>query len=413
MIEIIPFSAPTYWMNFSAHMAVSSGATLGDVERAMRPYLNHVEAHRGEFERAKAIAPLSFDGKPAAVPEDLAQAMFKATPVWCGGWLAEGERLAGTAESFRSKGQLITAGEIFRRASVLVSFAEWSMLLSPQKREVFDRGRALCASAMDLLGAHHEKVTLPYAEQELEGMFWPAPGPGPHPTAVCFNGLHSSMEWFWQVGLIRELNRRGVSAFVFDCPGSGSARFHKNIHLEPETERYAKVALDYVLSRGDVDPDRVASVGCSFGGYRTVRAASSDPRFRVCLAWGALYDIPAQAAMSGLDARTMMWFMGVSSLEELMAKRPKFSLEGVIQDLNCDLVVFHGAADMQVPVEHAQRVIDKAVNARSKELHVYGAVGGGAGEQHCHLDNLGTALGHMTDRVAALLQASPLGGGTR
>lgn len=34
MFELIPFSTPTYWMNFSAHMAVSSGAAMGDVERA-------------------------------------------------------------------------------------------------------------------------------------------------------------------------------------------------------------------------------------------------------------------------------------------------------------------------------------------------------------------------------------------
>ena len=47
------------------------------------------------------------------------------------------------------------------------------------------------------------------------------------------------------------------------------------------------------------------------------------------------------------------------------------------------------------------QVIAEAVNARSSELHVYTEEDGG--EQHCHLDNLGTAMGHMTDRVAALL----------
>lgn len=63
-----------------------------------------------------------------------------------------------------------------------------------------------------------------------------------------------------------------------------------------------------------------------------------------------------------------------------------------MSSLTCDLVVFHGAADMQVPVGHAHRVIEEAANARSKELHIYAAEDGG--EQHCHLDNHGTALGH-------------------
>src|SRR5438445_5783466 len=186
------------------------------------------------------------------------------------------------------------------------------MLLGPGKREAFDRGRNLCMTAIDLLGEKYEEVKIPYADTELDGMFWPAAGEGRRPTAVCFNGLHSSMEWFWQIGLIRELNRRGISVLVFDCPGSGTARFHKGLHIEPETERYAKPALDYVLSRDDVDPHRVAAVGCSFGGYRTVRAASTDSRFRMCLAWGALYGIPepqkpadaegdAPSGMNGLD----------------------------------------------------------------------------------------------------------------
>lgn len=85
----------------------------------------------------------------------------------------------------------------------------------------------------------------------------------------------------------------------------------------------------------------------------------------------------------------------------MVQKIPRFTLESVIEDLACDLAAFHGAADMQVPVAQARQVIAEAVNARSSELHVYTAQDGG--EQHCHLDNLGTALGHMTDRVAALL----------
>ena len=174
-----------------------------------------------------------------------------------------------------AQGQGLTAGDIYRRAAVLITYAEWTMLLSPEKRQAFDRGRHLSLKAMELLGERFEKVSIPYRGVTLEGMFWPAPGGGRRPAAVCFNGLHSSMEWFWQVGLIRELNRRGVSVLVFDCPGSGTARFHLGVHMEPETERYARPAMDALLTRSDVDPDRVAAVGCSFGGYRTVRAAST------------------------------------------------------------------------------------------------------------------------------------------
>jgi len=107
--------------------------------------------------------------------------------------------------------------------------------------------------------------------------------------------------------------------------------------------------------------------------------------------------------MNGLDARTMAWFFGAQSAAEIAEKVPRFTLSQVIGKLSCDLVVFHGAADMQVPVAQAQQVVDEAVAARSREIYIYTAADGG--EQHCHLDNVSTALGHMTDRVAALLDA--------
>lgn len=410
MLELIPFSTATYWMNYSAHNAACAGVSMGDIARAIAPYLKHVETHRAAFEEAKAKSPLRFDGQPSAVPEAFIPVLLEGNPIWCDGWIAEGERLAAVADGFLAKGQRLTAGEIYRRASVLIGYAEWTMLLSPRKRAAYDRARDLTLKAIDLLGERYEPVKIAYGDVELEGMFWPAPGGGRRPAALCFNGLHSSMEWFWQVGLIRELNRRGVSVMVFDCPGSGSARFHLNVHMEPETERYARPALDALLARDDVDPARIAAVGCSFGGYRTVRAAATDPRYRMCLAWGALYGIAAQAGnssgssgMNGLDAQTIAWFFGVKSPEEFVDKLSRFTLEPVMQDLACDLVVFHGAADMQVPLAQAQRVVDEAISARSVEFNVYTAADGG--EQHCHLDNAGTAIGHMTDRVAALLSA--------
>ena len=408
MLELVPFSAATYWLNYAAHNAACAGASLGDIARATRPYLNFVEANRAVFERAKALAPLKFDGASTTVPAELLPVLLDGAPIWCQGWLDEGERLAAVADRFAAAGQRLTAGDIYKRASVLISYAEWTMVLSPEKRQAFDRGRNLALRAIELLGERYEQVAIPYGDVELEGMFWPAPGEGRRPTAVCFNGLHSSMEWFWQVGLVRELLRRGVSVLTFDCPGSGTSRFHLDVHMEPKTELYARPALDAVLARDDVDPERVAAVGCSFGGYRTVRAAATDPRYKMCLAWGALYglgeprDGGGAAGMNGLDARTMAWFFGAAgSPEQMLAKVAGFTLAPVLADLACDLAVFHGSADLQVPLAQARRVVDGAVNARSTELHVYSPDDGG--EQHCHLDNVGTAMGHMTDRVAELL----------
>lgn len=415
MIELVPFSAATYWVNYSAHIAVACGASLGDVALANRPYLAHVEANRDRFAQAKVVAPLHPDGSPSVLPFDMVEMVEAAMPVWCDGWLREGERLARLGETLSDEGRMTTASGLFRRASVLIGVAEYSMTVGAEKAAAFDRARGLCHRTMELSGTGFEEVAIPYGDDTLDGLFWPAEGEGPHPTAILFNGFHTSMEWFWQVGLVDELLSRGVSVLAFDCPGSGTARFHKDVHVEPRTERYATAAVDFVLTRDDVDPGRLASIGASFGGYRCVRAAATDPRFTVCLAWGALYEIPLAptaggaptgvpaAAMNGVDIETLVWCMGIKPGDDADAIRSSVSLEGLTEQIRCHLVVFHGAGDQQVPVAQARRVVDEAVNARSRELVVFTADEGG--EQHCNLDNPGTALGLMADRVATLLGA--------
>lgn len=414
MLELIPFSAPTYWLNYTAVSATTMGPTMGDVALAIKPYLDYVEQNREFFERAKREVPLKFDGSFQTVPDDLAEQFFKLIPIWTGGFIDWGEKLAQRADEFFADGAHFTAANLYRRSASLLAIAEWSMQHGPDKKGLFDRSRLLGMRAMQLSGANFEAVRIPYKDTFLHGLFWPAGKPGEkRPVAVCFNGMHSYMEWFWQNGLVDELLKRGISVLTFDCPGSGYARFHQGLHLNPKTETYAKAAVDWLESRSDVDFSNLVSFGCSFGGYRTLRAASFEKRFKACVAWGAFYEWPqarqkregkpltAPVGLSGLSRETMFWFNGVTNEKDFVELRSQFSLEGIIDKLECDLVIFHGSSDTQVTLQQAKDAFNGAVNARSKELIVYTPEDGG--DQHCHLDNLPTALGHMADKVAALV----------
>lgn len=42
---------------------------------------------------------------------------------------------------------------------------------------------------------------------------------------------------------------------------------------------------------GDVDPERLALIGYSFGGYLAPRAAAFEPRIRACIADSLLVDV--------------------------------------------------------------------------------------------------------------------------
>src|SRR5262245_14763636 len=53
--------------------------------------------------------------------------------------------------------------------------------------------------------------------------------------------------------------------------------------MRPDSENVIRPVVDYVLSRPEVDPDRIALIGWSFGGYVAPGAASSEPRVAACI----------------------------------------------------------------------------------------------------------------------------------
>ena len=49
------------------------------------------------------------------------------------------------------------------------------------------------------------------------------------------------------------------------------------------------------------------------------------------------------------------------------------TLEGIIDQVTCPLLVVHGANDRQVPLEQAERTVHRAINSPRAELRIFTA----------------------------------------
>ena len=58
----------------------------------------------------------------------------------------------------------------------------------------------------------------------------------------------------------------------------------RGIPFRPDWEAVITPVVDFALGRPGVDPDRLAIVGRSFGGYLAPRAASAEHRLAACVA---------------------------------------------------------------------------------------------------------------------------------
>jgi dipeptidyl aminopeptidase/acylaminoacyl peptidase len=101
------------------------------------------------------------------------------------------------------------------------------------------------------------------------------------------------------------------------------------------------------------------------------------------------------------------WVFGGKTIEDTMEIVRQMTLEGIADKITCPLLIVHGENDRQVPLWHAQRTYEKAVNSPGRELKICRLADGGA--EHCGADNSSLVVDYMTDWVAEKLGACPEG----
>ena len=374
MIEYFP---KNYVWNLSVNIALAMGANPGEVDIMCRRL---VEAS----ERAQ-------DGGT----DDFLR-------VWC----EQADRLVELAEEDLAQGRRLSAGTKLGRAATYYLTAERMQSVDHEPRKAIYRRTLDCfARFIELNDENCEVVEFPYEGKTLKGLFVSA---GPKaPCMALFNGLDSTKEMIYGCGWQQALARRGVSSIAIDQPGVGEALRLQGLPAIVEAERWAGAAIDYLRTRADVDE---AFIGCgawSLGGYYAPRAAAMEPRFKLCVAWGANYDWGEMQhkRLAGQGDQPVphywkhvQWVWGKTTLEEFMDFVPQVTLAPVIERIRVPFLVAHGSNDRQIPVAYAHTQYEKAVNSPKRELKLFTPREGGI--EHCSADNQTNARDYLCDWIA-------------
>ena len=259
-----------------------------------------------------------------------------------------------------------------------------------------------------------EHVEVPYEGASLPALLVHAErsAPGPGPAMVYFDGFDVTKEIQFFKG-VAELAARGIACLIVDGPGNGEAIRFRGLVLHHETERYGRAAYEFLAARPEIDPGRIGVMALSLGGYYAPRAASLEPRFACCIAWGAQWDYYETWAerFRKLDAGTLpslsvpwqhlLWIFGVQSREEAMQRLEGFRLDGIVQQMRCPFLLLHGEGDEQIPMALARRCFD-AVGSAHKKFRVFTREEGGY--HHCQIDNVSIGVAAMWDWLEAVLE---------
>jgi alpha-beta hydrolase superfamily lysophospholipase len=210
--------------------------------------------------------------------------------------LVAGDRLSATAAKSAASGCRTSAREAYMQAANYIFYATHFVnpIAAPdafafdwvRHQELWDKAAALLEPPADYLPFPYEKTTLP-------GYFFRVDDSGKRrPLLILNNGNEGGTLTAWTMGVAAALER-GYNAYTFYGPGQGTALLQQKLFCRPDWEKVISPLLDYLLIRREVDPERIALLGISEGGYLAPRAAAFDFRLAACIADPGVWDISA------------------------------------------------------------------------------------------------------------------------
>jgi esterase FrsA len=305
---------------------------------------------------------------PADVKEAFASIHTKDRDEWAAAFIAVGDRYMNEAKSLDATDPK-KADADYVRAWHLYSFGKWPFPGSPGKQRAYEKDIDAFLAHTRSWDPPMQVVHIPFEDKEIIGYLrLPKNARGPVPLVIAVNGLDSRKEDLAES--FSAILPYGIGYIAVDAPGTGQAPIKAGLTADRE---FSKI-LDYLQTRSDVDHNRIAIHGVSWGGYWSTKmaivghnrlkgaSAQSPPIdgfFQKDFLMNSLVgnreylfdQIPALSAI----------FDHIDNLDQLADFLPKMSLvqEGLLGKPMAPMLVIGGALDTQVPISDIYLLLSK------------------------------------------------------
>jgi pimeloyl-ACP methyl ester carboxylesterase len=289
-------------------------------------------------------------------------------------YLSEGEKLAATDPE--------KANADYLRAWRLYSFGRWPVPTSPGKQRSYEKALAAFRAHTRFLDPPLQIVRIPFESKEIIGyMRLPKNATGEVPMVIAINGLDSRKEDLSES--FAAILPFGIGFLAVDGPGTGESP----IKVTENAERMLSRVIDYLEDRPEVDKNRLAVHGVSWGAYWATKLAVVE-RSRIK---GASAQSPPTDEFFQRDflmhsllgnreylfdqvPALMNIFDGVHDLDSLSANLEKMSLvaQGVLDRPAAPMLVLAGVKDTQVPIADIYLLLSKGVTPKTAWINPQG-----------------------------------------
>lgn len=375
-----------------------------------------------DYQLIRQLGAARYGGAAVGECLALAQRIQNGMPAsWVAEFSAAAQRQETDAQARALRGHAISAREQYLVACNSYRAAEYYCgVLNPEHARLGRKSRECFLAAVR--GQDVEEVSFPFGGTPLPAYYVRTSSqPGgkydrPGKTLLLISGYDGTLEETWLSYGLAALER-GYNLLLFTGPGQmDTLRIHPGIAFIPEYEQVGRMALDYVLMRCETDPNRVALMGISFGGYFATRIAAHEPRVRALIANSPIVDLHAyMTSFAGFDPallpdaedvrledidnipdsaippltremmRNLIVRLGQTSFRQAYLRLRDFRVDDAsLRNIRCPSLALVGAGEGAEPLaqsEHFLRCVDGPVLR-----HVFTVEEGAEG--HCQTGNL-------------------------
>ena len=287
---------------------------------------------------------------------------------WAAGFMGVADRYMNEAKSLE-KTDPVKANADYIRAWRLYSFGRWPIPASAGKQRSYEKAIEAFLAHARFWDPPLEIVKIPFEGKEITGYLrLPKNANGPVPLVLAVNGLDSRKEDLSEsFGAILPF---GIGFLAVDGPGTGQ----NPIKVSENAERMLSRVLDYIATRSEIDKNRVAMHGVSWGAYWATKMAIVE-RARLK---GASAQSPPTDTFFQKDflinhlignreylfdqvPALMAIFDNVNTVDEMAEVLPKMSLvkQGLLGKPMAPMLILAGVKDTQVPIDDIYLLLNK------------------------------------------------------
>jgi esterase FrsA len=289
---------------------------------------------------------------------------------WAAGFMRVADRYFNEAKSLeKDKSDPTKANADYIRAWRLYSFGRWPIPASPGKQRSYEKALEAFLDHARFFDPPLEVVRIPFEGKEIIGYLrLPKNAKGPVPLVIAVNGLDSRKEDLTES--FSAMLPFGIGYLAVDGPGTGQ----NPIKVSETADRMLSRVIDYAQSRPEIDKNRIAMHGVSWGAYwATKMAIVEHSRLRGCSAQSPPVDkfFQRDFLMNSLLGNREYLFdqvpalmnilEGVHTLEEMGDYLPKMSLvhQGLLGKPMAPMLILAGVNDTQVPIDDEYLLLSK------------------------------------------------------